>query len=71
MDWRKNLSRNGEEPPVDDALIELARDMMPKKGQGDAEEGTSGQLNPILVRPLPTAAWRSSAASAACGQPSG
>jgi ParB family chromosome partitioning protein len=28
------------------------RDMMPKKGQGDTEEGTSGQLNPILVRPL-------------------
>ena len=52
VDWRKNLSRNGEEPPVDDALIELAKDMMPKKGQGDAEEGTSGQLNPILVRPL-------------------
>jgi hypothetical protein len=22
--------------------------MMPKKGQGDTEEGTSGQLNPIL-----------------------
>ena len=40
------------EPPVDDALIELARDMMPKKGQGDTEEGSSGQLNPILVRPL-------------------
>jgi ParB/RepB/Spo0J family partition protein len=52
VDWRKNLSRNGEEPPVDDALIELARDMMPKKGQGDTEEGSSGQLNPILVRPL-------------------
>ena len=52
VDWRKNLSRNGEEPPVDDGLIELARDMMPKKGQGDTEEGTSGQLNPILVRPL-------------------
>ena len=52
VDWRKNLSRGGEEPPVDDALIELAKDMMPKKGQGDAEEGTSGQLNPILVRPL-------------------
>ena len=52
VDWHKNLSRGGEEPPVDDALIELAKDMMPKKGQGDAEEGTSGQLNPILVRPL-------------------
>jgi hypothetical protein len=49
VDWRKNLSRNGEEPAVDDALIELAQDMMPKKGQGDTEEGTSGQLNPILV----------------------
>ena len=32
--------------------MELARDMMPKKGKGDTEEGTSGQLNPILVRPL-------------------
>ena len=53
VDWKKNLSRNGEEPPVDDALIELARDMMPKKGQGDGEDGTSGQLNPILTRPLP------------------
>jgi ParB/RepB/Spo0J family partition protein len=53
VDWRKNLSRNGEEPPVDDALIELANDMMPKKGQGDSEDGTSGQLNPILTRPLP------------------
>src|SRR3954454_3488112 len=53
VDWRKNLSRNGEEPPVDEALIELARDMMPRKGQGDSEEGSSGQLNPILTRPLP------------------
>ena len=52
MDWKKNLSRNGEEPPVDDALIELAKDMMPKKGQGDAEDGTSGQLNPD-PRPSP------------------
>jgi ParB/RepB/Spo0J family partition protein len=53
VDWRRNLSRNGEEPPVDEALIELAKDMMPKKGQGDSEEGSSGQLNPILTRPLP------------------
>lgn len=53
VDWARNLSRNGEEPPVDDALIELARDMMPKKGQGDSEDGSSGQLNPILTRPLP------------------
>jgi ParB family transcriptional regulator, chromosome partitioning protein len=52
IDWKKNLSRGGEEPPIDDALIELAKDMVPKKGQGDGEEGTSGQLNPILVRPL-------------------
>ncbi len=52
VDWRKNLSRNGEEPPVDEPLMDLARDMMPKRGQGDTEEGTSGQLNPILVRPL-------------------
>src|SRR5438309_7519814 len=53
VDWKKNLSRNGKEPPVDDALIELARDMMPKKNQGDSEDGSSGQLNPILTRPLP------------------
>src|SRR3954462_1544936 len=53
VDWGKNLSRNGKEPPVEDALIELAKDMMPKKGQGDSEEGSSGQLNPILTRPLP------------------
>jgi ParB/RepB/Spo0J family partition protein len=53
VDWTKNLSRNGEEPPVDEALIELARDMAPKKGRGDSEDGSSGQLNPILVRPLP------------------
>jgi ParB/RepB/Spo0J family partition protein len=53
VDWKKNLSRNGEEPPVDDTLIELARDMLPKKGQGDSEDGSSGQLNPILTRPLP------------------
>jgi len=53
VDWKKNLSRNGEEPPVDDALIELAKDMLPKKGQGDAQDGSSGQLNPILTRPLP------------------
>ena len=52
VDWRKNLSRNGEEPPVDQALMDLARDMMPKKGQGNTEDGSSGQLNPILVRPL-------------------
>lgn len=53
VDWKKNLSRNGDEPLVDDALVELARDMLPKKGQGDAEDGSSGQLNPILTRPLP------------------
>jgi ParB/RepB/Spo0J family partition protein len=53
VDWKKNLSRNGEEPPVDEALKELALDMMPRKGQGDSEDGTSGQLNPILTRPLP------------------
>src|SRR3954451_23134066 len=53
VDWRRNLSRNGEEPPVDEALMELAKDLMPKRGQGDGEDGTSGQLNPILTRPLP------------------
>ena len=53
VDWKKNLSRNGEEPTVDEALKELALDMLPKKGQGDSEDGSSGQLNPILTRPLP------------------
>jgi ParB/RepB/Spo0J family partition protein len=50
VDWTKNISRGGQEPAVDDALIELAKDMIPKAGQGDNENGTSGQLNPILVR---------------------
>src|SRR3982751_2447302 len=53
VDWKKNLSRNGEEPPVDEALIELAKDIMPKGGRGDGEDGSSGQLNPILTWPLP------------------
>jgi ParB family transcriptional regulator, chromosome partitioning protein len=53
VDWRKNLSRGGEEPPVDEALKQLALDMAPKKGKGDDADGSSGQLNPILVRPLP------------------
>src|SRR3954467_3028564 len=52
VDWKKNLSRNGEEPSVDEALKELALDMLPRKGQGDSEDGSSGQLNPILTRPL-------------------
>ncbi len=52
-DWKKNLSRGGIEPPVDADLIALARDMKPKAGPGDAEDGSSGQLNPVLVRMLP------------------
>lgn len=52
IDWKKNLSRGGTEPPVDDDLISLALDMVPKKGHGDSEDGTSGQINPITVRPL-------------------
>ena len=65
VDWRKNLSRNGEEPPVDQALMDLARDMMPKKGQGDGEEGSCGQLNPSSSDHFPIVGWRSSAGSAA------
>lgn len=53
IDWKKNVSRNGETPPVDDSLIDLARDMIPHKGSSDSEDGSSGQLNPIIVRPLP------------------
>jgi ParB/RepB/Spo0J family partition protein len=52
-DWSKNLSRGGLEPPVDDELIGLALSMAPKMGPGDSEDGTSGQLNPVLVRMLP------------------
>lgn len=52
VDWKKNLSRGGEEPPVDEALVELARDMKPRQGPGDAADGSSGQLNPILTRRL-------------------
>lgn len=53
IDWRKNLSRNGEEPPVNDDLIALARSMMPKATQQGSESGSSGQINAILTRPLP------------------
>ncbi len=53
VDWRKNLSRGGTEPPVDDALIGLARDMAPNMGNGASETGSSGQLNPIICRALP------------------
>jgi ParB/RepB/Spo0J family partition protein len=52
-DWSKNLSRGGMEPPVDDELIGLAESMAPKTGPGDSEDGTSGQLNPVLIRQLP------------------
>lgn len=52
-DYRKNLSRAGQEPPVDDYLIGLAESMIPSAGRGDTEEGSSGQLNPVLVRMLP------------------
>jgi ParB/RepB/Spo0J family partition protein len=44
VDWSRNWSRNGEEPPVDDDLINLARDMMPR------EAGGSGQISPITLR---------------------
>jgi ParB/RepB/Spo0J family partition protein len=52
VDWKKNLSRGGEEPTVDEGLIALAKDMMPIAGPGESEQGTSGQLNPIVVRKL-------------------
>lgn len=53
VDWTKNISRGGQEPPVDDALISLAMDMMPKAGAGDGEDGTSGQLQAVICRQLP------------------
>jgi ParB/RepB/Spo0J family partition protein len=47
VDWTKNLSRDGTEPPVDDSLISLAKSMMPKDSDAD---GSSGQIHPILCR---------------------
>ena len=47
VDWKKNLSRDGTEPPIDDSLISLAHSMMPK--DSDAS-GSSGQIHPILCR---------------------
>jgi ParB/RepB/Spo0J family partition protein len=53
VNWAKNLSRRGQEPEVNEDLIRLARSMMPRKGSpGDPGEST-GQLQPILCRPLP------------------
>lgn len=52
IDWHKNIARGGEEPTVDEALISLARDMKPRT-ISEAEGGSSGQLNPVLVRMLP------------------
>jgi len=53
INWKRNLARNGQEPPIDDELKALALDMMPKKGPGDSPDGTSGQLAPVLCRALP------------------
>jgi ParB/RepB/Spo0J family partition protein len=53
VDWKKNLSRNGEEIQVDDELISFAKSLMPRNGGGAAEDGSSGQINPITVRPVP------------------
>lgn len=47
VDWTKNLSRMGEEPPVDDELIKLALSMMPRS---DANPTGCEQLNPITCR---------------------
>lgn len=52
IDWHKNIARGGEEPVVDDELVALARDMKPRVAS-EAEGGSSGQLNPVLVRMLP------------------
>jgi ParB/RepB/Spo0J family partition protein len=50
--WDNNISRGRREPVVNDDLIDLAKDLMPRKGASDTEEGTSGQLQPVLVRKL-------------------
>lgn len=50
VDWSKNISRGGVRPKVDESLKSLARSMIPRNGAGDTEEGTSGQLSPVIVR---------------------
>lgn len=50
VDWKKNISRGGQEPIVDDALIALAKDMIPRTGSGESPDGSSGQMAPVLCR---------------------
>lgn len=50
VNWSHNFRGGGQEPPVDEGLISLARDMAPRKSAGDSAEGTSGQINPITCR---------------------
>jgi ParB/RepB/Spo0J family partition protein len=47
VDWGRNLSRQGKEPPIDDDLMHLGQSMLPR------DKGGRGQINPITVRPLP------------------
>jgi ParB/RepB/Spo0J family partition protein len=52
VDWSKNIGRGGVRPPVNDSLIALAKDMLPKRKAGDTEDGSSGQLEPVICRRL-------------------
>lgn len=49
--WERNISRGGQPIQVDDALISLARDMKPR--QGEDGKLSSGQLQPVVCRPVP------------------
>jgi ParB/RepB/Spo0J family partition protein len=52
VDWKKNVSRGGVRPPVDDKLKALARSMIPKSSQKGEISDSAGQLQPITVRPM-------------------
>jgi ParB/RepB/Spo0J family partition protein len=49
VDWKSNLSRGGR-PVVDAELKSLARSMLTTDAPGDSEEGSSGQIEPIICR---------------------
>jgi len=50
FDDEENLSRFGEKLEVDDELIALAMSMRPRSEADDENQGSVGQLQPILVR---------------------
>lgn len=52
VNWEMNIARQGREPEVNESLIRLAKDIMPKKGASDGADGSTGQLHPVTARVL-------------------